>query len=376
MKGITINKLLLLVIGVLSFTGCSKVAKVYRNTEEISFKIPEITKATLINNATEINPFGLLGYKYPDGGFAAATPDWAYNYTVSEKAGIKTPDEESLFWPNTGKIRFFGFFPRNLAGLTLSSQTKTGFPYFDYTVPAGIANQKDLLAAQTLELEGIANDDIIPMNFKHILSAVSINASSKIKANFTVKEIKFTNIHNTARYDFGTDSWTTTGAVNDIEVPKEGTGSSNRFLLIPQIHTSDAKIKVTLTYNGKDFTLITPLTGMQWKKGYKVNFLFSLKTIYFVTYDIEAWNEKNKDLDLPEGKIEFGSFAIENWNEIENILNLQSQGLDLTQFGAMTIKEIWNEIVRDLDLKSHEETILGGAFGINSWIHKSEDLDV
>ena len=115
---------------------------------------------------------------------------------------------------------------------------------------------------------------------------------------------------------------------------------------------------------------------MQWKKGYKVNFLFSLKTIYFVTYDIEAWNEKNKDLDLPEGKIEFGSFAIENWNEIENILNLQNQGLDLTQFGAMTIKEIWNEIVRDLDLKSHEETILGGAFGINSWIHKSEDLDV
>ena len=82
---------------------------------------------------------------------AACLPDYMYNVKVTKASGWTT----SYRWPGGGRhIRFFAYAPYNGQGIVLSDKTKTGIPTVAYTVPAAVADQKDLLVAAIAAMAG------------------------------------------------------------------------------------------------------------------------------------------------------------------------------------------------------------------------------
>lgn len=133
------------------------------------------------DNLTSVGVFAC----FTQGDFNAgtATPNFMYNQELKKEAAAWTYSPLK-YWPNNenDKISFFAYAPRNAAGVTLCSNTNTGFPYLDYTVPTAEADQTDLLAATPLMNQSYSSNPTAPgsikFTMKHALTKVSIYAKS------------------------------------------------------------------------------------------------------------------------------------------------------------------------------------------------------
>lgn len=133
------------------------------------------------DNLTSVGVFAC----FTQGDFNAgtATPNFMYNQELKKEAAAWTYSPLK-YWPNNenDKISFFAYAPRNAAGVTLCSNTNTGFPYLDYTVPTAEADQTDLLAATPLMNQSYSSNPATPGSIKfimqHALTKITIYAKS------------------------------------------------------------------------------------------------------------------------------------------------------------------------------------------------------
>lgn len=256
------------------------------------------------------------------------TPNMAHDirFTVS---GNTATSEEQLLWPHNGRVRFFAFaLPDDDTAdrpFTLSDKGKTGSPTITYTVPSAVKEQHDLLAACT----DATNADVT-LNFKHILTAVSVVASADMIPG-KIKSVKLENIPSAATFTPGPDggAWSIDGTkdpktyevVREVtlsatdEKPgyKPGTGDEVvgdidkteivgetddlTFLMVPQTLPSGAKIKVVFIdeLTGTERTLSADLGGKTWEPGKKVAYALSPSSIH-ITPCVE-FNKAAPDAD-------------------------------------------------------------------------------
>ena len=184
---------------------------------------------------------------------------------VFENDGTSYKSNPAYFWPGAGTLNFTavanapesGFVPNlNTAGTALES--------FTYTVPADATAQEDIVVA-TASVGG-ANNATVPLNFKHIMSAVNFTVGKKV-ANGVIKSITINNIKTTGSYNVATGTWTPNTDKKDsysvafFSPETDGTYEPNgktgaiinddecTFMMMPQVLDADAEVVVEFIYD-------------------------------------------------------------------------------------------------------------------------------
>ena len=182
---------------------------------------------------TAVSKFNLSG--------TYGTTNWIPNYlfTKPEDAWVATGHTD-LAWPTAAQVgenthTFYATCDNTTTPPTITDGT------FDYTVPAAIADQKDLLVAA---VTGAVNETPVALTFKHALSSVkfkigfdgSKTTGSTASMRFAVNKITLYNIATNGSFNFAnyaTTPWTvseTPGLVNyviEFETPFVFTASAN-----------------------------------------------------------------------------------------------------------------------------------------------------
>lgn len=211
------------------------------------------TRASVIDiGALKTSGFGVLGYYTEDDWAETATPNFMHNQKVS---GEDWGYEPLKYWPAEGKISFFAYAPYGTG--TLSANTVAGTPTLAYSVPANIAEQKDLLVAGAQKNK---NANTVNFTFKHALSRIGFGVKladgSAIDAATTIDFSKITltadfNSSNTLTLDLdGSDNvqWGTPTTATDVTYTLYNTNDATDNIADIALSTDIAPINNTSSY--------------------------------------------------------------------------------------------------------------------------------
>lgn len=229
------------------------------------------TATTAENFLSQITDFQVLGY-YSDGSGkyvgAAATPAagividgdgaGAWNYHTAS---------ELQYWPS-GNLDFQAITPSADASFALANTVSEGHPRLvaNVTVPAAVADQKDIMFASATGVNNAATGAAVSLTFKHALSQV-VFAGKVANPTITavVDEISICNVHNTGTVGYR-EALATLSA--------EATGSAASNFSVGLIEGADAAATVaarTMTTteaknltNGNGALMMIPQTQAAW----------------------------------------------------------------------------------------------------------------
>lgn len=250
-----------------------------------------LTRATPVKTATFYESFGVLAAMYMDTWSETSyLPDYMYDVKVTKASNWTT----SYHWPTLSNgIRFFAYAPYHGEGIVLSDKTKAGSPTITYTVPAAVADQKDLLFAisDTRMVTGFLKDRSgdATLTFNHALTAVRFVCGDDMQGG-TVKSVALKKVCSKGTFNYGTHSWSGVDTPADfsqtLDKPTSGTPDEaittddRTFMMIPQTLPDGAQIEVVFTDNsGTDHTLTADIKGTVWPIGKTVIYKISSSSI-------------------------------------------------------------------------------------------------
>ena len=258
-----------------------------------------LTRATPVKTETLYESIGVLAAAF-NGAWSETSyrPDYMYDVEVTKASNWTT----SYHWPTlTGGIRFFAYAPYHGEGIVLSDKTKAGSPTITYTVPADVADQKDLLFANstyTTPTGTLKNaNNAAPLTFNHALTAVSFVCGNDMQGG-TVRSVSLKNVCSKGILNYGTHSWSGVDTPADFSqtLDKSTTGTPDEalttdaqtFMMIPQTLPDGAQIEVVFTDNsGTDYTLTADIEGTVWPIGKTVTYKISSSSINW-TYELSV----------------------------------------------------------------------------------------
>ena len=299
-------------MSVLLFAGCSKHSAVPEAPEQfdryIFFSQQVQTKASLIEEASQMDKFGVVGFKYDDTDwttFIAANPTQTpnvflgetYNQHVEECTVDGTNANYSPLqgWSNSKKYSFFAYYPVANDYVTLVNTDGTayteGVPAIKYTM-----NGTDLkssmvdvmVAAPHTNLDGssstVTNADV-EFLFNHCLSALGLNVQNASTGTIELKSVtlSLSNIkYSTVVIPLDGSNETPSGGISSaaygMTLPyggytldtEEAGELSDKVILIPQSDNDPLSVGLTINYkrtygnetvmDGQTFTTSKPLT--------------------------------------------------------------------------------------------------------------------
>lgn len=233
--------------------------------------------------------FGVLTYVYTGSWSESLLPDYMYNVEVTKESGWST----EYFWPGGSyKVKFFAYAPYKGQGIALSDKTSAGTPTIAYTVPAAVAEQKDLLAAVSDEMSG-STDKAAPLTFYHALTAVRFVTGDAMLAGH-IKKITLKNVSGSGTHTIGrvAAAWEVDNRqpadfacepdmTADGSAGQEITSDAATFMMIPQILPEEARIEVEYTDDLTDTPriLTASIAGSEWPQGKTVTYRISTTSI-------------------------------------------------------------------------------------------------
>lgn len=240
--------------------------------------------------------FTTLGYGGATNASITTTPDWFYN-AVTTPAGKTTP-AYNWNWTNLRYGRFYAISPYVASSdtkLKLSPATHSGIPYVDFEVEQDVLAQRDLMTATT-DVIHYATENVqplIPLNFKHALTAVSFKVGSNLSYGKTINKIVIGNAYSKGQFQLANSAasrgtWSahadrvnftldglnisTAVAVGDTLAGKHT--DNYTFYMLPQTLTgNDVKLQIYFSDN----TNITATLSGEWKVGTKKTYMLSNK---------------------------------------------------------------------------------------------------
>lgn len=252
---------------------------------ELHNDVTSRTRGKEVNTSSFYNEFGLYGYVYDKdqtwSGFGSTLAPTISN----EKITNGSPWTSSAYLPgNTKKMAFFAYAPYTTDGIDVTDGT--GAPKLTYTINSNVSEQKDLLVAKSVDVEGNASS--VALDFKHALTAVKFSVGTII--GFTkITKIVISGVKNNGTLSLDGGNWKLNESTASYTIEKEidlstvnggditGSSTNDLLLLMPQTFSDDnAKLEVTMTNDIGNATFSTPLTG-EWKKGYTVTYLLSVE---------------------------------------------------------------------------------------------------
>lgn len=300
------------------------------------------TRASVIDETDlQEDGFGVFGYYTPGDWTTSATPNFMYNQKVS---GQDWGYEPLKYWPADGMISFFAYAPYGTG--TLSANTVAGTPTLAYSVPANIAEQKDLLVAGAQKNK---TGNTVSFTFKHALSRIGFGvklADGSAVDNQTT--IAFSSIALTANFDSsntltldldGSDNvqWGTPTPATDVTYTLSDTNietiaslstttapinnESSYLMVLPQDFTVSGK-EMSITANFSLSTEDDKLDGGEFTANYSFTGKVALNleagkayTIVLVlgkTGDTDGDGDDDDSILVP---IEFAVAAVTDWDE-------------------------------------------------------------
>jgi uncharacterized protein (TIGR02145 family) len=268
-----------------------------------------LTRGTpVLGTDAPVGSFGVLGYLLPDGVWdaATATPSFMYNTQVTRSGSSGSylfSYSPVKYWPasTSDLVRFFAYYPYNGEGISLSSQTATGYPAITYTPSTTVSNQVDLMYAYSAGVNNKTTGTAVSLAFAHTLTRVSF--SVKLASTYTTEKILVQSIQMTGLKSSGTLSldpsatspWTLgsttasyTASVSDgslIPTANQALSTSgylsmtspNGYLLLPpQSVTSSNTLVVSYTVDGVAIKATYTLSAATWSMGQSINYQLTL----------------------------------------------------------------------------------------------------
>ncbi len=228
------------------------------------------SRGTMISEAGRVNDFACYALMNSTGKYLMA--DKLY-----QRDGSVFSTNPIVYWPGSHtNLDFYAYTPAETEGL-VPDNTKHSFTY---TVPTNASSQIDLMTAANTGIAGNYNR-IVPLNFKHLLSAVQIVTDIGFESG-TVTDIRITNALNSGTMTISsTPSWelaatrtdfSITGSANtNVETGSDLTTGNRTFLLLPQTLTDDMTLQITINVDGTVKTMSTPLNKgsvKEWVMGH------------------------------------------------------------------------------------------------------------
>lgn len=265
-----------------------------------------MTRAAQITSLEPYGKFHLLAYWTMSG---QVLPQFYMDETVNQTTAL-TGDGQKIwstdqpyYWFTDGekhKLQFYAYAPVD-AGI-IAPTTGTGSRVLAYEVPPEVAAQQDVVLASTENLAG-NYCDYVPLNFKHICTAVRFVTGSEMQpgkiTDITLSGIPYKGTYDmTASYDVVvndvTDSWNivagetrhfaqTLNKVTDgsEDAGTEITPAEGTFIMLPQVLPEGATVTVTFedaTTGTRELT--ASLTGHKWPMGKTVTYKISISSEY------------------------------------------------------------------------------------------------
>lgn len=206
--------------------------------------------------------------------------------------------QEAYFWPGTGTIDFVAVANAPASGFdaVVTDNKVTGFTY---EVPTDATAQNDIVVASKTGVSG-SNNETVPLQFKHIMSAVQVKVGTMPTVGGTFESITLKNVYNSGTYTLADGTWARGGTKSDYVVlnqsytPVNGATINtgvNTLMMIPQTLPDDAILEVKFKYAGatEAITLTAPIAKdadgayYEWKRSKTTFYTISIDENYNLT---------------------------------------------------------------------------------------------
>ena len=237
--------------------------------------------------------FGTLACKN-----GSATPDFFYNKEVNKHGKMLQPE----VWTSAAStLKFYAVYPYmdgTNAKQKLVQPTTGSLPYIAFEASTDIANQTDLMTAETDVLNYTPTGGaphVVPLKFYHALTAIRFGIGSNLSWNKTIKSIEFRGVYKNARYNLATKTWSNHGSTENFKLDNINASTSgtlntvivkdgNTFLMVPQTVPAGAKIVITFSDNSH---ITANIGGKEWKAGTTKTYMMTEKNSNW-DYQIET----------------------------------------------------------------------------------------
>ena len=150
-----------------------------------------------------------------------STMNYFSNVAYAKTGDVFYPvnQDEEYYWPGSGTLDFTAVANTPESGFT-ATMTGNALTSFSYTVPADATQQPDIMVANADDIDGDRNASV-PLNFKHIMSAVNIQIGKVVKGE--IRSITLTGVYNKGTYNVATRKWSVdTSSKSDYQVKFAG----------------------------------------------------------------------------------------------------------------------------------------------------------
>ena len=268
----------------------------------ILFDSPD-TRATATIDDLKTN--GFMVYAFVEGNAGSTSFAKKVTHSVVEDRDIWALETPEYWLPDTDYY-FKAFYPSELSAGTLEVYNTNENQYFKIT-DFDITKQEDIMVASaTASVEAgapaPASGSVVPLEFKHLLANVTINALSELATPVDIERVELRTVATKADYsgawstgnygsgNFGYDSDLT---LNKATSETDYTDITNGgILVIPEQINGTQKIYVKTSF--KEYDVAFPTT-YSWNAGQKYTYTLIIKqeNIEFNEPKVEIWDEEN-----------------------------------------------------------------------------------
>ena len=227
-------------------------------------------------------------------------PSYFDNEPVSPSGQMLQPKRWDA---SASTLKFYAVYPYmdgTNAQQKLVYPTTGSLPYVEFETSTDIANQTDLMTAETTHINYTAPGGlpyVIPLKFYHALTAIRFGIGSNLSWNKTIKSIEFQGIFKAGHFDLATKAWSNQSGIQNFKldnINKSTSGTQNTvivkdgntFLMVPQTLPAGAKIVITFADNSH---ITANIGGKIWEPG-------TTKT-YMITEKNSNWEYKIETTD-------------------------------------------------------------------------------
>lgn len=353
----------------------------------------ELSRGMPVTKDDFYNRFHVLAYWKTNG----SLHDMFYiNEDVTDKGGNLWSTETIYYWMEPQhSLQFYAWAPTDAVALTAPATPQS--TRLTYTVPASVADQKDIVVAVTDEMPG-DNNAVVPLSFNHICTGVRFVVGDRMQPG-TIRSIALKGVKNTGTYDMATNVWTlgaqsadfsqqlnqtTTGAEADGTALTTPAGT---LMMIPQTLPADATLTVVFhdDVTGEDRTLTASLAGRTWPQGKLTTYRIGISRQYNLNISAVETQDAHYVICNSEISIE-GLPAGKSWTLTASAsdgadvsVQLTSDVNEYVKQGFWTDKEMNNGTPTDISARG-TNTIKGsgpGSFPITVFLPEnvSDDQD-